>query len=628
MPTQLCPFRLHSQPQPPSLESPKQGQVLVVFAVALFALVVFIGLAIDIGSVYVTYGQLKRAVDSASIAAANEFKAGQTLNHMDAAAYEVLQLHNIDMNTVDMHVYICDAYTSTDDKDLNEPFAGPPDGNRDRYLQTVQPLFYSRCPYTDNGLQPPRKLIWVDAEQRAPLFFLTLMGFNNIPLQTNAIAEAAPVDLVLVIDISESMGSETVDGFGDPSYVVGNFDPVECNANNNCQPLLHAKTAANELVSKMHNGYDRVAVVTFDSSALTHPIENTHGISTSLSDDMTKVSETLSAIQLHDDPPFIRLWPNWWQLPGGYAFNPVNPEDRDGDGFDADPGLPTCADNPTHPFCCSLDDDRWDVNPGKFGGDYSWGGGFPCDDDNLFDSYDWDQDGIFTINDHQGIIDYLDPDGDGIPNNTLSPLSTCTGCGIREASTILASSGRSNSVWVIILLSDGSVNLSDRPPLVDSGFTNGFCFGKPLDNTMWFNVCRDQNLTPRVCIDQSASTCPPGSLYENPGVVAYEDLTYSVYDYALDMVDQTALLFSNNINEPAGNNIGIYSIGLGDVGQIGENLLRYMAAVGDDGDRATNPCSTTPAGQSCGQYYYAPTGDDLLPIFENIASSIYTRLTQ
>jgi len=51
-----------------------RGQILVVFAVTLLALVFFVGLAIDAGSLYVTYGHLKRAVDAASVAAANSFK--------------------------------------------------------------------------------------------------------------------------------------------------------------------------------------------------------------------------------------------------------------------------------------------------------------------------------------------------------------------------------------------------------------------------------------------------------------------------------------------------------------------------------------------------------------------------
>jgi hypothetical protein len=93
------------------------------------------------------------------------------------------------------------------------------------------------------------------------------------------------------------------------------------------------------------------------------------------------------------------------------------------------------------------------------------------------------------------------------------------------------------------------------------------------------------------------------------------------------MADALALTRSTNQNEPRGNDVAVYTIGLGAV-SLGEPLLRYIAAVGDDGDRTTNPCATAPAFRSCGQYYYTNNPEDLVPIFEDIATRIYTRITQ
>ena len=63
----------------------------------------------------------------------------------------------------------------------------------------------------------------------------------------------------------------------------------------------------------------------------------------------------------------------------------------------------------------------------------------------------------------------------------------------------------------------------------------------------------------------------------------------------------------------------------------GEALLRYIAGVGDDGDPATpsaiDPCFGKPTAQSCGNYYFSPTGSGLLRVFEAIASRIFTRIT-
>jgi hypothetical protein len=78
----------------------------------------------------------------------------------------------------------------------------------------------------------------------------------------------------------------------------------------------------------------------------------------------------------------------------------------------------------------------------------------------------------------------------------------------------------------------------------------------------------------------------------------------------------------------------------------GEQLLRYIADVGDDGRLDTGPCldtnnnrnSTTKVdpdgraddvglGLQCGNYYFAPDADGLERIFLEIAGRIFTRIT-
>jgi hypothetical protein len=84
----------------------------------------------------------------------------------------------------------------------------------------------------------------------------------------------------------------------------------------------------------------------------------------------------------------------------------------------------------------------------------------------------------------------------------------------------------------------------------------------------------------------------------------------------------------------------IFTIGLGDAvteyarggdPDAGEQLLRYIANAGDNGDPApaNDPCNGPPAypvGTSCGNYYFAPEGSDLQKVFEAIASRIFTRI--
>ena len=89
------------------------------------------------------------------------------------------------------------------------------------------------------------------------------------------------------------------------------------------------------------------------------------------------------------------------------------------------------------------------------------------------------------------------------------------------------------------------------------------------------------------------------------------------------------------LNEAGGGNgIVVFTIGLGDQvinnsrgdPSIGEKLLRYMAAGGDDGDLSSDLCAGVSTGQSCGNYYFAPTGNQLIQIFRAIAGRIFTRI--
>lgn len=602
-----------------------RGQVLVIFGVALLALLVFIGLAIDAGALYVTYNQLKRAVDGAAVAAANQYKLGETnITEFETAASEVLQLNNLVMSQVNLQVAICDA-----------------DGD---YIvdSGLPPVLDARCRETPGFM---RKLVWVEATQQAPLYFLGLLGFGPVPLTTNTMTEAAAVDIVLVLDVSESMASAT------SGYIPDDYDPdTTCNPNTRspggsppsgaCLPMWYLKNASQALVNTIYEGYDRIAIITYDSRA-------------ELKLDFTSFRATAnsaiwSSINVHDDPPYARLWQPWGPArdPGDYAFNPVNPEDRDGDGRDTDDDLALYGvDCPWTTSPAALVDRWWGVDEGA-PDPFGWGG-VPCDHDAYLDAYDWNSDDIFTMDDHNASLAYLakypafvDLKGHTI-RPSLSPLSTCIGCGLRLASELLAERGRRDSIWVVVLFTDGVANLSDTPVnaytgdgdtpftggLVPVNMTTGFCNGHFADrdaDSWWQKLCIDRDFTPRYCVDTSVAECPPGSIHVVPARRAY---TYSVLDYARDRIDDIALTSSANPSEPLGTDVAVYSVGFGAVG-LGEPLLRYIAAVGDDGDRRTNPCQTVPSLTSCGNYFYTNDPTQLQSIFADIASRIYTRINQ
>jgi hypothetical protein len=691
------------RPAPPNRR--ERGQSLVIFAVAMLALLVFVGLAVDAGTIYLNYGQLKRAVDAAAVATANDFKRGAGTARMREDAIEAIKMHNVSVAEIDqLEVYKCDDLAS------------------DAALQAQLPSFWARCPKTGES---PRKLIYVSARQKAPIYFLRLIGFEWITLSTNSTAEAAPIDLVIVLDTSESMAGAT-DSSGNPlspNYVSDDYDPNaagNCNlvadtstdpwAVTSCHPLLEAKIAAKALVETMYQGYDRVGIVTFDQLAIAKRIERAApetGIYDELSLNLgqppkigftgnyTGVEKVINEIRVHDDPPYAKMWIDWQKnLPGltapdgatvhPVAYNPVNPEDRNGDGLDSEspwngtagpaisdpcPVTPPLAGWPSpgaintnsYTHCCFLnpttnwDDVRSSSNPLVVAHDpYGWGG-VPCDSSSKDDSYNWMQHTPFVLppaspndvdqNDAASLywLTSNDPDGAGPLGVTLSPLSTCSGCGIRVGANILKQYGRPTAVWVIVFLSDGITNMSDTNLTnnkIDAHLHNGFCNGSfnSTDGYWLMPPCVDRKVKDRHCVDDTpahdGATCPPDyddwtTTFHYYGAIPNFDWAYSPTDYALDMTDDAALTQSSNPNELRGNDIAIYSIGLGGgVGTTGETILRYMAAVGDDGDRQTDPCRGKSAGTNCGQYYYAPTGDQLLPIFEDIATRIYTRISE
>jgi hypothetical protein len=437
------------------------------------------------------------------------------------------------------------------------------------------------------------------------------------------VGEAAAVDMVLVFDTSESMGVNTP-GYDPRNFIPAAYDPDDI------EPLHTAKTAAQSLALNLFDGYDQIAIVTFDYNAQ---------VQFNLSSDLFAAYNAIDdLIALHDDPPAALLpWTSASPWGGYRTFNPLYPDDRDGNGFDADPGKP-CTDA----FVNNVDGtlgapgrDMWDDGPGANAGN-------PCDRDDILDAYDWNNNGDHdddNIAPPSGLP--FDP-SNGIFEGT-SVLSTCQGCGIREAINVLRAGGRQTSVWVIVFLSDGVANLSDTHAtnsFIPASFRYGFCGADP-SSAFWSTYCIDPatdtyqyipgspDASVRYCIDADSDECPPGSTPTNFSG------PYSVEDYARDMVDEAGLTASTNPNEPRGEDIVMYSIGLG-TASAGEPMLRYMADVGDEGARGNDACygdPTTTADDiaplhNCGNYYYSPTAAYLDQIFESIANRIFTKISR
>lgn len=211
----------------------------------------------------------------------------------------------------------------------------------------------------------------------------------------------------------------------------------------------------------------------------------------------------------------------------------------------------------------------------------------------------------------------------GYPPNPSGCTNTNTSDGLKFAGNEFGLFKREEAVWIVILLSDGGANAAK------DSTNNWICPGSPGAVDWVEPFCRDAR-----------------SGYRHPS----SDSMYDADDAARDNADWVGCPDSNSPQPPAcaavapgGQGAVIFTIGLGDQmtnntvcapewsgacePDRGEKLMRYIAAVGDDGNPATNPCSAVATGTSCGNYYYSPTGAGLLRVFEAIASRIFTRIT-
>lgn len=428
----------------------ERGQALVLVAVSFVVLLAFIGLVVDVGQVFINYAHLRRAVDSASLSAAAQFREFRTITQMTQAANEFLRLNGIDDATAT--VEIC------------PPTATPPFS--DPVLCTA--------PWR-------RKLVRVRADSEVQLSFLTLVGIHKVPISAEAIGEAASLDVIMVLDTSQSMAYES-----DP----GKDDPTLCNPN--CQPFVQVRQAAANFVENLYFPYDRVAIVQFDQGAsIVQPLTD-------------QKANALAAIN----------------------------------------GL---------------------VLPGKFPNP-------PCD---------------FSIPDQL---------------NNSGCANTNIGGGLLRASAALTDPNyvRADSLWVVVLLTDGAANRTDPMP----GFPNGYCPSSTWIQSGCFENCGQPGYPDCYC-----PICRDIDGTSTRHDFDTEPHLYDAEDYARDRADELADLSSRDMI--------IFTIGLGDqvvstnygVPNAGEQLLQYIADVGD------------------GTYYASATADDLGAIFEDIAQRIFTRIT-
>ena len=241
----------------PNRSYSERGQAIVIVAGALVGIIGIMGLMIDVGILFIDSSRLKRSVDAAAVSAALQYREGYTDAELSDAATDFVQLN--EGNATNIIVEVCNA-----DSTLHQPDLCPP--------VTVPPT-------------PPKKVVRVTASKFIDFGFLPVLGIDGTTITTNAIGEAASVDLVFVIDASESMAYETdasklnpADYGSEADYKAAydalaatQDDPAACNTADDCEPFRSIKDVAIDFVDTLYFPYDRVSVVTFDREAHSFP---------------------------------------------------------------------------------------------------------------------------------------------------------------------------------------------------------------------------------------------------------------------------------------------------------------------------------------------------------------------
>ena len=206
----------------------QSGQSLVILAIGFIALVGFVGIVTDVSVLFVRYSTLRRAVDAAAVSAASQMRriedptfvdangdgyddvaedeAGSVTN-LNLAARSFIELYGL--NPKNVIVETCRAQQVARDSNGN-----PVDGAGVALFESdgdenplADPEVLDR--YQELCTEDELKLVRVTAQIEAPTMFLYLLGYRTVTLTESAISQTAVLDVVLILDVSESMLNQT-----------------------------------------------------------------------------------------------------------------------------------------------------------------------------------------------------------------------------------------------------------------------------------------------------------------------------------------------------------------------------------------------------------------------------------
>ena len=688
------------------LRRSQRGQSILLLAFAFIALIAFVGLVTDVALLFTRYAALRRAVDAAAIAAASQIREGTNYATLTFAAEQYIELHNLDSRSTLVETCETDIYQwraglgpwegdphpeSADPWTCTDAFGNP----RKCHVSEIMPVT-ELCNWND-----PRKLVRVSAQIESPTTFLALIGIPSITLEATSVSETAVLDVALVIDTSESMSKETNSThYTSIGLTYGGAGSLTIRGDCNTTPddlaaglgvysrERWAGCCNDPGTGQVSDGTVRRASGGFLPNGYIWHDTNFNGIwdgpgedglasnvaqSSSLTDPDGFNFTTLICRPFKDVKDAARLFIKRLDFVRGDRVVLVT-FDRVGIAYDPDgAGVLRPLLRSEQTAIDTLDQKVGVmINPSRIHN--------RCEE-YITAHIDWH---LWTIGD-------LTEEPARRPNayESVAPCgNTNIGGGILAASNALTDPTdiRRDAVWVMVVLSDGAANVTNRT----TGAVNardyglyGYCpwwtfcelngeyvwpecvENNPSQVEMLKPFCNDNDpFTRHFCIDWSTSEAEVGN------VQCTAAGHYDADDYARDMADFAGLI-EVVPGGKQGNFIAMFSIGFGQEvldEPTAAPLLRYIADAGDNGfidnnlqqdlreDRSSMPtypiyplggpqypayygepdvCEVDrvtgqpphPA-QQCGQYYFAAGLAELNDVFEDIASRMFTRLAR
>jgi Flp pilus assembly protein TadG len=234
---------------PSSRRSGQRGFAITFYATMLFFVIACVGLAVDVGTIYMIKARMSSAVDAAALAAGRSVNLANTIGEAQTAA----------MSTAN------NFFTANFPNGYFNTLGTP----------TVTPTLTQE---TDGNDNPNGVLdIKVTASASAPTYFMNIFNVHSITVSASGTASRRGLVLMLVLDQSSSMNTATT--------------PTACQA---------MVTAAQNFITLL-SPYDYVGLVTFDLTAnmMDSPTTNRTQVNTDIANITCQSNtNTISALEL------------------------------------------------------------------------------------------------------------------------------------------------------------------------------------------------------------------------------------------------------------------------------------------------------------------------------------------